>query len=179
MMFTKKTHEASQTLLKQRRRQKKPDLNLLLIRLIILVIAAALLTALIPRPLPDTEAASLRIGIFFITLLMVFSIRKAKEWERAVVLRFGKFHKVKGPGFFFLVPLLDQVTKTIDIRIRVMDFYAQETLTGDAVTIGVDAFCFWLVWDPQKAALEVEDYEEAVALASKAALRNVISKNDL
>jgi regulator of protease activity HflC (stomatin/prohibitin superfamily) len=110
---------------------------------------------------------------------MVFSIRKAKEWERAVVLRFGKFHKVKGPGFFFLVPLLDQVTKTIDIRIRVMDFYAQETLTGDAVTIGVDAFCFWLVWDPQKAVLEVEDYEEAVALASKAALRNVISKNDL
>jgi regulator of protease activity HflC (stomatin/prohibitin superfamily) len=80
---------------------------------------------------------------------------------------------------YFLFPLLDHIHRVIDIRIRVLDFYAQETLTGDSVTVNVDAFCFWLVWDPQKAALEIEDYEEAVALASKAALRNVISKNDL
>jgi regulator of protease activity HflC (stomatin/prohibitin superfamily) len=80
---------------------------------------------------------------------------------------------------FMLFPLLDHVYRVIDIRIRVLDFYAQETLTGDSVTVNVDAFCFWLVWDPQKAALEVDDYEEAVALAAKAALRNVISKNDL
>ena len=95
------------------------------------------------------------------------------------MLRLGKFHKVKGPGFFFLFPLIDQVCKVIDIRVRITDFYAQDTLTGDSVTVNVDAFCFWLVWDPQKAALEVENYEEAVALASKAALRNVICKNDL
>jgi regulator of protease activity HflC (stomatin/prohibitin superfamily) len=80
---------------------------------------------------------------------------------------------------FFLFPFLDHIYKNMDISIRVLDFYAQETLTGDSVIVNVDAFCFWLIWDPQKAALEVEDYEEAVALAAKAALRNVISKNDL
>jgi regulator of protease activity HflC (stomatin/prohibitin superfamily) len=117
--------------------------------------------------------------ILLAALIFVSSFRKAREWERAVVLRLGKFHKVKGPGLFFLFPLIDQVYRTIDIRIRVMDFYAQETLSGDSVTVRADAFCFWLVWDPQKAALEVESYEEAVALASKAALRNAISKNDL
>ena len=183
-MIKNKPQKPVQTLLKQRRRQKKPDLNLILIRLILLAIAAFLIITFAPIrscPLHITGATLiiLRGALFCVALLLVFSIRKAKEWERAIVLRLGKFHKVKGPGFFFLIPLLDQVYRTIDIRIRVMDFYAQETLTGDAVTIGVDAFCFWLVWDPQKAALEVEDYEEAVALASKAALRNVISKNDL
>jgi len=184
-MLFNKSKEAPQTLLKQRRRQKKPDLNLMLIRFVLLVIAAVLLITLAPLtsidsidPMEDLSVLW-QLGIFLAALLLVFSIRKAKEWERAIVLRFGKFHKVKGPGLFFLIPLVDQVYRTIDIRIRVMDFYAQETLTGDAVTIGVDAFCFWLVWDPQKAALEVEDYEEAVALASKAALRHVISKNDL
>ena len=175
-MIKRKPQKPAQTLLKQRRRQKKPDLNLLLIRLILLGAIMALFFALAPI---GVSSNLWRLGIFCLALLFVFCIRKAKEWERAVVLRLGKFHKVKGPGVYFLVPLLDQVYRTIDIRIRVMDFYAQETLTGDSVTIGVDAFCFWLVWDPQKAALEVEDYEEAVALASKAALRNVISKNDL
>jgi len=183
-MIKNKPQKATQTLLKQRRTEKKPDLNLILIRLILFATVAALLFTLAPLracPLTITGASLLlwRFIILFAALLFVISIRKAKEWERAVVLRLGKFHKVKGPGFFFLIPLVDQVYRTIDIRIRVMDFYAQETLTGDAVTIGVDAFCFWLVWDPQKAALEVEDYEVAVALASKAALRNVISKNDL
>jgi len=183
-MIKNKPQKPFQTLLKQRRERKKPDLNMILIRLILLGIAAALIINFAPIrscPLDITGATLilLRVSLFFAALLLVFSIRKAKEWERAIVLRLGKFHKVKGPGFFFLIPLLDQVYRTIDIRIRVMDFYAQETLTGDSVTIGVDAFCFWLVWDPQKAALEVEDYEEAVALASKAALRNVISKNDL
>jgi len=176
-----KLRKEDQTLVKQRRRRKRPDLNLFLIRLILLGIAAALLPSLrfVPSDVTGALLYLLRLVILCLILLFVLSLRKAKEWERAIVLRLGKFSKVKGPGFFFLIPLVDQVYRTIDIRIRVMDFYAQETLTGDSVTIGVDAFCFWLVWDPQKAALEVEDYEEAVALASKAALRNVISKNDL
>ena len=180
-MIVNKPQKAAQTLVKQRRRQSKFDTNLLIIRFILLGVAAALVPSLRFVPSDATGAALylLRLALFCLVLLFVFSLRKAKEWERAIVLRLGKFHKVRGPGFFFVIPLIDQVHRTIDIRIRVMDFYAQETLTGDAVTIGVDAFCFWLVWDPQKAALEVEDYEEAVALASKAALRNVISKNDL
>ena len=204
-MTFRKPNDSIQPPAKFSRRRQKLDLSLFLIRLIILILAAALLYGAVPMQAsaPGSAAGDLssgmnaagnfgariyaagsfaeqwRFGVFFLVLLLVFSIRKAREWERAVVLRFGKFYKVRGPGLFFIIPLLDQVYQVIDIRIRVTDFYAQETLTGDSVTVGVDAFCFWLVWDPQKAALEVENFEEAVALASKAALRNAISMNDL
>jgi len=180
-MNFKKSNDNVQPPAKFTRRQNRPDASLFLMRLVLLLIAAALLFG--SAPLGGLSPCGLspqwRIVIFLAALLAVFSLRKAREWERAVVLRLGKFHKVKGPGLFFLIPIVDQVYRTIDIRIRVTDFYAQETLTGDSVTVNVDAFCFWLVWDPQKAALEVESYEEAVALASKAALRNVIAKNEL
>jgi regulator of protease activity HflC (stomatin/prohibitin superfamily) len=112
-------------------------------------------------------------------LLLIPSVRKLDEWERAIVLRLGRFHKVKGPGLFFLIPLADRIAQVADLRIRVTDFSAQATLTGDSVTVTVDALCFWLVWDPEKAILEVEDYEEAVILSSKTALRNAISSHDL
>ncbi|MCL2093332.1 MAG: SPFH domain-containing protein [Treponema sp.] len=154
-------------------RRRKFDHTLALIRLLFLLLAMAPLAVLNP---PDL---GLSCAVFLLALLLAFSLRKAYEWERVVVLRLGKFKKVRGPGLYFLIPLLDHIHTSIDIRIRVLDFYSQETLTGDSVTVNVDAFCFWLVWDPQRAALEVEDYEEAVALAAKAALRNIISKNDL
>ena len=185
-MIFKKTNQAVQGPARLSSPRLRPDFSLFLIRLIIFGIAAALVLTILPLPEASQNQEAIlqwRLAVFIAALLaallLVFSIRKAKEWERAIVLRLGKFHKVKGPGVFFILPLVEQVYKTIDIRIRVSDFYAQETLTGDSVTVGVDAFCFWLVWDPQKAALEVENYEEAMALASKAALRNVISKNDL
>ncbi|MDR0411542.1 MAG: slipin family protein [Treponema sp.] len=117
--------------------------------------------------------------ILAVVALIAPSVRKLDEWERAIVLRFGKFHAVKGPGLFFLLPVADRVVQTVDIRIRVTDFSAQETLTGDSVTVTVDALCFWLVWDPQKAVLEVEDYTSAVVLSAKTALRNAISSHDL
>jgi regulator of protease activity HflC (stomatin/prohibitin superfamily) len=112
-------------------------------------------------------------------VLIIPSVKKTEEWQRAVVLRLGRFQRIAGPGLFFLVPLIDRVSQVLDIRIRVTDFSAQETLTGDSVTVNVDAFAFWLVWDPQKAALEVENYEEAVVLASKAAMRKAVSRNTL
>jgi regulator of protease activity HflC (stomatin/prohibitin superfamily) len=173
-MSTKKGKKAVQPPAKLSRRRIEPDSSLFLIRLILLAIIAAQVLSVTRFENPAWHAAAILPA-----LLLLASLRKAREWERAVVLRLGKFHKVKGPGFFFTFPIADQVYRTIDIRIRVTDFYAQETLTGDSVTTGVDAFCFWLVWDPQKAALEIENYEEAVALASKAALRNAMSKNDL
>jgi regulator of protease activity HflC (stomatin/prohibitin superfamily) len=127
-----------------------------------------------------TGAALFSAGVVIVlAVLIIPSVKKAEEWQRAVVLRLGRFNRVAGPGLFFLLPVVDRVSQIIDIRIRVTDFSAQETLTGDSVPVNVDAFAFWLVWDPQKAALEVEDYEEAVVLASKAALRNAVSKNDL
>ncbi|MDR1863346.1 MAG: slipin family protein [Treponema sp.] len=112
-------------------------------------------------------------------LLIIPSVRKLDEWERAIVLRLGRFHKVKGPGIVFLAPLADRIAETADLRIRVTDFSAQETLTMDSVTVTVDALCFWLVWDPEKAVLEVENYQEAVILSAKTALRNAISSHDL
>jgi regulator of protease activity HflC (stomatin/prohibitin superfamily) len=118
-------------------------------------------------------------AVIVLVTLVISSVKKAEEWQRAIVLRLGRFQRAAGPGLFFLLPVIDRVSQYIDIRIRVTDFSAQETLTGDSVPVNVDAFAFWLVWDPQKAALEVEDYEEAVILASKAALRNAVSKNDL
>ncbi|MDR2447059.1 MAG: hypothetical protein LBD58_07210 [Treponema sp.] len=132
-------------------------------------------------------AASGEIGTYLaatgvviaVLVLIVSSVKKADEWERMIVLRLGKFHSVRGPGLFFLLPIVDRIGSVIDIRIRIMDFSAQNILTADSVTVNVDAFAFWLVWDPQKAALEVEDYEEAVALASKAGLRNAVCGNTL
>ena len=180
-MIFNKTSVPERPAAKITHKQRRPDFNLALIRLILLIIAVVPLGIFARSSGPSHNPSEIvwRLLVFLALFLFVLSIRKAREWERAIVLRLGKFHKVRGPGVYFLVPLFDHVSKVIDIRIRVTDFYAQETLTGDSVTVKVDAFNFWLVWDPQKAALEVEDYEEAVALASKAALRNVISKNDL
>jgi regulator of protease activity HflC (stomatin/prohibitin superfamily) len=116
---------------------------------------------------------------FLAGLLLVSALHKFDEWERAIVLRLGRFHQVRGPGLALLFPLADRIAQVVDIRIRVTDFSAQETLTLDSVTVTVDALCFWLVWDPEKAVLEVEHYEEAVVLSSKTALRNAVSSHDL
>jgi regulator of protease activity HflC (stomatin/prohibitin superfamily) len=128
---------------------------------------------------PGRGTAEGTIIVLFIVALLLISLRRAFEWERMIALRLGKFHAVKGPGLFWVIPFIDKIADTIDIRIRVTDFSAQGTLTRDSVTVTVDALCFWLVWDPQKAALEVEDYEEAVVLSSKTALRNAVSGHDL
>lgn len=114
-----------------------------------------------------------------VAMVLMLVVRKTREWERAIVLRFGRFHKINGPGLFVIIPFVDRITQIIDIRIRVTDFAAQETLTLDSVTISVDALCFWLVWDPEKAALEVQNYEDAVILSAKTALRNAVSSHDL
>jgi regulator of protease activity HflC (stomatin/prohibitin superfamily) len=167
-------------LVKNAPRRTRPDCTLFLLRLITLA-ASALILGLEPlagRPLSPAGTA-IGAAVCAAALLFVCSIRKADEWERAVVLRFGKFRKVRGPGLFFLVPLVDRIARRVDIRIRVTDFSAQETLTLDSVTVTVDAICFWLVWDPQKAILEVEDYENAVVLSSKTALRNAVSSREL
>jgi regulator of protease activity HflC (stomatin/prohibitin superfamily) len=160
---------------------KKPDFTLFLLRSVIILIAAVLVMVFFPSIYTMQNITEMKIGyaIFLAALILVFAIRKTDEWERAIVLRFGKFRKVKGPGLFFLFPVADRVAQIVDMRIRVSDFSTQKTLTGDSVTVDVDAICFWLVWDPQKAVLEVENYVDAVVLSSKTALRNAISSHDL
>jgi regulator of protease activity HflC (stomatin/prohibitin superfamily) len=170
-----------QTLVKNPHRKARHDFTLLILRLLVLALAGALIFGFgfAPKTLGDIAGFGICGAFFCLALLLASSIRKVNEWERAIVLRFGRFRKVRGPGLFFLLPLADRISSVVDIRIRVTDFSAQETLTRDSVTVTVDALCFWLVWDPQKAVLEVEDYEDAVILSSKTALRNAVSSHDL
>jgi regulator of protease activity HflC (stomatin/prohibitin superfamily) len=160
---------------------KSPDFTMAILRSIVLAAlwAPALLFLSPLREASPLSAYGAMGGVCLLALLLAASIRKLNEWDRGIILRFGRFARVQGPGLFFLIPLVDRLERVVDIRIRVTDFSAQETLTRDSVTVTVDALCFWLVWDPQKAVLEVEDYKAAVVLASKTALRNAVSSHDL
>ena len=123
------------------------------------------------------------IGFMLVTLLVgfyvLFSLKVAKQWEKAVVLRFGKFAGLRGPGLFWIVPVIESVTQWIDHRVMVSPFRAEKTLTKDTVPVDVDAVLFWLVWDAEKAALEVEDYRSAISWGAQTALREVIGSLNL
>jgi regulator of protease activity HflC (stomatin/prohibitin superfamily) len=101
------------------------------------------------------------------------------HWDRAVILRVGRFHRVRGAGLFLLAPFLDRVAARVDTRIRVTDFSAERTLSRDNVPVHVDAICFWMIWDAQKAVLEVQDFLEAVTLSAQTALREAIGSHNL
>jgi regulator of protease activity HflC (stomatin/prohibitin superfamily) len=103
----------------------------------------------------------------------------ARQWEKAVVLRLGRFHGLRGPGMFWIIPILDSITMWIDQRVMVTPFSAEKTLTRDTVPVNVDAVLFWMVWDAEKAALEVENYRNAIAWASQTALREIIGQMTL
>ncbi len=107
------------------------------------------------------------------------SIKYADQWEKAVVLRLGKYRGLRGPGLFYVVPIIDRVSYHIDQRIRTTDFGAESCLTKDTVPVNVDAIAFWIVYDAERAALEVQQYETAVVLAAQTALRDAIGKHDL
>jgi regulator of protease activity HflC (stomatin/prohibitin superfamily) len=110
---------------------------------------------------------------------LFFAIQVARQWEKAVVLRMGKMRGLRGPGLFWITPVLDTITTWIDQRVMVTPFSAEKTLTRDTVPVNVDAVLFWLVWDAEKAALEVENYRAAIAWASQTALREVIGQMTL
>ena len=112
-------------------------------------------------------------------LYFLFAIKVANQWEKAVVLRFGKFTGLRGPGLFWIVPIVDTIPVWIDHRVMVTPFNAEKTLTKDTVPVDVDAVLFWLVWDAEKAALEVEDYKLAISWAAQTALREIIGQMDL
>ena len=113
----------------------------------------------------------LLIGIY-----ILFALKVASQWEKAVVLRLGKFKGLKGPGLFWIVPGIDTVSTWVDHRVMVTPFSAQKTLTKDTVPVDVDAVLFWLVWDAEKAALEVKNYEAAVDWAAQTALRDITGR---
>jgi regulator of protease activity HflC (stomatin/prohibitin superfamily) len=121
------------------------------------------------------------IGVisFLVALIVSSSIKIADQWERAVVLRLGRFHSLRGPGLFFIIPIIDTVAYWIDIRVITTSFTAEKTLTKDTVPVDVDAVLFWKVLDAKKAALEIAEYKSAINWASQTALRDVIGKTML
>lgn len=119
------------------------------------------------------------IGLLTLSMLATSSIHVADQWERAVVLRVGKYQGLKGPGLFFIVPIIDKVSDYIDQRIRVTEFKAEQTLTKDTVPVNVDAVVYWTVWDVEKAALEVQDYETAISFIAQTGMRDIIGKHEL
>ncbi|NWG05267.1 MAG: slipin family protein [Chloroflexi bacterium] len=116
------------------------------------------------------------LGWTLIGTYILFALKVASQWEKAVVLRLGKFHGLKGPGAFCIIPIIDTTPTWIDHRVMVTPFAAQKTLTKDTVPVDVDAVLFWVVWDAEKAALEVKNYEAAVDWAAQTALRDIIGR---
>jgi regulator of protease activity HflC (stomatin/prohibitin superfamily) len=122
-------------------------------------------------------------GYVIVTMLIgiyiLFALKVASQWEKVVVLRLGKFNALAGPGPFWIIPIVDTTPTWIDHRVMVTPFSAEKTLTKDTVPVDVDAVLFWVVWDAEKASLEVEDYKVAIAWAAQTALREVIGQMDL
>ncbi len=151
------------------------------VTIMIFLIVAATLLALI---LGSLGVSDLLIGICVTVILLIavyilLSLKVAQQWEKAVVLRLGKFRGLRGPGTFWIIPIVDATPNWIDHRVMVTPFNAERTLTKDTVPVDVDAVLFWMVWDAEKAALEVADYRAAIAWAAQTALREIIGQMTL
>ena len=126
-----------------------------------------------------TGNIALFAALVVVGLIAMQSPRIAQQWERAVLLRLGRFIGLEGPGLFWVVPFIDRVSSWIDQRTITTSFAAEQTLTADTVPVNVDAVLFWMVHDAQKAALEVQDYAQAVSWAAQTALRDIIGRTTL
>ncbi len=125
----------------------------------------------------------LNLPIAVVTLLVaiyvLLALKIARQWDRAVVLRLGKFHRLNGPGMFFIIPIVESIAQGVDMRIRATDFSSESTLTKDTVPVNVDAICFWMAWDAKKAVLEVQNFYQAIILSAQTALRDIIGTHEL
>jgi regulator of protease activity HflC (stomatin/prohibitin superfamily) len=150
-----------------------PRTNVVAVALVLLLVGIGVgITVMTNNPAAAIIAALL-------SPIVAQSPRIAKQWEKAVVLRLGKYVGLRGPGLFWVVPFVDTVSNWIDQRILTTSFAAEQTLTVDTVPVNVDAVLFWLVYDPEKAALEVQDYAAAVSWAAQTAMRDIIGRTSL
>lgn len=146
------------------------------------VVAVGMLIAAIAIGAGASLAAGNSVPVIItalVGLVLMPSPRIAQQWERSVVLRFGRYVGLRGPGLFWIIPFVDRVSTTIDQRTIATGFAAEQTLTADTVPVNVDAVLFWMVHDAEKAALEVQDYARAVAWAAQTALRDIIGRTTL
>lgn len=149
---------------------------LFVVLMVITIVGAALMDQ---YNVPQSIAIPIVIGLTLIAIYLMFAIKVAAQWEKAIVLRYGKFKSLRGPGLFWIIPIVDSLANWIDHRVNVTPFSAEKTLTKDTVPVDVDAVLFWLVWDAQKAALEVADYTAAISWAAQTALREIIGQMTL
>ena len=140
---------------------------------------AFLLSVALTAGSPDTVRGAAFVASALFGLFFLFAVKIANQWEKAVVLRFGKFRGLRGPGLFWIIPVVDTVAHFVDQRVRATDVTAEAALTRDTVPVNVDAIVFWLVWDAEKSILEVESFFDAIFLASQTALREAIGRHDL
>ncbi|MDQ2805072.1 MAG: slipin family protein [Pseudomonadota bacterium] len=122
---------------------------------------------------------ALYVIVAVIVVALLLSVRIATEWQRAVVLRLGRFHKVKGPGLYLLIPLVDRAAQVIDLRIQTNTISAEQALTRDTIAVGVDAIVFWQVEDAMAAAIRIANYREAIERVAQTSLREMIGASDL
>ncbi len=146
---------------------------------VIIVLIGIGLALLVSPDFTDTTSHVILIISFIVAIFVAWATKVANQWDRAVVLRLGKFHDLRGPGIFFIIPIVDYIPYWIDIRVITTTFKAEKTLTKDTVPVDVDAVLFWKVIDPKKAAIDVSDYYSAISWASQTALRDVIGKTML
>jgi regulator of protease activity HflC (stomatin/prohibitin superfamily) len=152
---------------------RAPRMNVISIVILVASLAIGMLGArALNNPIP-------LVGMAILGVIFMQAPRIAEQWERAVVLRLGRFVGLRGPGLFWITPFVDRVTTWIDQRTITTTFAAEQTLTSDTVPVNVDAVLFWMVHDAQKAALEVQDYPQAVSWAAQTALRDIIGRTDL
>jgi regulator of protease activity HflC (stomatin/prohibitin superfamily) len=143
------------------------------VALLVICLAAGIgVTALTNQPV-GAWAGTLA-GLYFL-----FSIRVADQWEKVAVLRFGRYIGLRGPGLFHVIPVVDSLSRYVDQRVRVASVSAESTLTRDTVPVNVDAIVFWMVWNAEKAILEVQDFSQAITLSAQTALRESIGRHML
>ncbi len=157
---------------------KKNSSFAILVFIVMLGVGAAVAYAM-HRVSADFKAMWILGAAVVLALVVSSAIQVADQWNRAVVLRLGKFRSLEGPGLFLIVPLIETIPYWIDTRVLTSSFKAEKTLTKDTVPVDVDAVLFWKIIDPKKAALDVADYQSAISWASQTALRDVIGKTML
>jgi hypothetical protein len=153
--------------------QNTPRLNIIAALVFLAPAAIGLVATLL-----TANPLGLIVGVV-LGMLLGLSPKIARQWERAVVLRLGRYVGLRGPGLFWILPFLDTIPAWVDQRVITTSFAAEETLTSDTVPVNVDAVLFWMVYDPEKAALEVQDYPQAVSWAAQTALRDIIGRTSL
>ncbi len=126
-----------------------------------------------------TERPEYAIAGSLVGLYLLFAIKVVRQWEKAIKLRFGRYIGLLGPGVFLIVPVIETLSQIVDQRVRVANVSAETTLTRDTVPVNVDAIVFWMVWNAEKAILEVENYNDAITMSAQTALRESIGRHDL